>query len=151
MTDRFEASGLVQAAGFKLIARLAQDIPTALALVEGGAMDRATRAMSHHRPNIDCQLYCCWAIIEMSGAEADAADLELLEGGSVAVVVDDHSTEPPNRDDVIDAVTESMKRHIDVADVQRYGCRALENIGARSEEQVRGLIPSCHSSVCSAT
>ena len=36
---------------------------------------------------------------------------------------------------VVKAVLAAMEKHREVADVQRYGCKAIENLAARSTQQ----------------
>ncbi len=106
--------------------------------------------MSLHSGSSEVQLYSCWCLVEIS-----AIDLE----GSTAVSASRASfsslscTEPPQLDTlkedspmealtadttgsadhgVISAVIAAIKRHRAVADVCRYGTKALENLASAS-------------------
>ena len=53
-------------------------------------------------------------------------DVEEWAGSSVAYDADQHHV------DCLRQKADAMRRHVQTVDVQRYGCKALENLGSRS-------------------
>eukprot|EP00041_Stephanoeca_diplocostata_P033958 m.1137616 g.1137616 ORF g.1137616 m.1137616 type:complete len:1373 (-) comp24436_c0_seq1:65-4183(-) len=136
MFSRHKSHALAMQGACQLLARLSQDLATALDVISRGGMMLVMGVLSYHKRDIECQLYACWALLELAGGEADAADLKDLAQHRTLSTNDPAAEDTTsNRRDVVESIIHSMVHHTAVADVQRYGCKALENFGARSEAQ----------------
>jgi len=146
--DASIAEAEIQQACCRLLARFAQTTHICLDIIAKGGFVKVVRAMTQHPKDIDCQLYACWALVEIAGGQADAQDLEKMKQrqrmaiskGShenLAQMTKDQAAERGEAENtsVVSAVLKSMQKHLNVADVQRYGCKALENLGSRNNAE----------------
>lgn len=123
------------------------------------AMKTVMEGMDQHKYDADVQLYACWALVELSsggededegsGGGGEGEQPGSTPGGRPESAASSpqrrssaSATSPrrrlskrsrrPRKRDIVDAVLDAMRRHVLTVDVQRYGCKALENLGSRS-------------------
>lgn len=112
-------------AACNLIGRLCQNDTNRTLLIALGAIEKVASVMEKHQEDVDVVLFSCFALVELNASEDDTTK----DDASITATKHEFST-------VIDALLKAMRKHRDVADVHRYGAKALENLASRSGQRL---------------